>query len=78
MPEIPLMEDVELSLRLGNRGTRIYLWGGALVSNYKWQGGFFKRFSGVISLLLIFFSRRVRGKSNMEDLYARYYGKKDD
>ncbi len=76
MPKIPLMEDVEMSLRLGKYGKRTFLWGGADVANYKWQAGFFKRFSKVIYLMISFFSRKFTGKSDMNDLYCLYYEKK--
>jgi glycosyltransferase involved in cell wall biosynthesis len=73
VPRWSLMEDVELSLRLGRFGKRVFLWGGAVVSNYKWQDGFVKRFYKVIYLLTVFFIRKLRGRMDTEDLYDIYY-----
>ncbi|MFC1585567.1 glycosyltransferase [Fibrobacterota bacterium] len=74
VPEIPLMEDVELSLRLRNAGGHLYLWGTSIVSNYKWRKGFFRRFFMVIYLMTVFYLRKLLGKGGMEDLYKKYYG----
>ncbi len=48
VPEIPLMEDVELSIRLLGAGKTLFLWGGVVVDNYKWNSGTFIRFVKVI------------------------------
>jgi GT2 family glycosyltransferase len=67
------MEDVELSLRLGRLGRRIYLWGGAVVAGYKWEAGFAKRFFKVIYLLSVFFMRKIAKHMKTDDLYREYY-----
>jgi cellulose synthase/poly-beta-1,6-N-acetylglucosamine synthase-like glycosyltransferase len=73
IPRIPLMEDVELSLRLGRIGRRVYLWGGAVVAGYKWEAGFAKRFLKVIYLLSVFFMRKMTRQMKTDDLYKKYY-----
>lgn len=75
VPQIPLMEDVELSLRLGRLGRRVFLWGGAVVSNYKWDAGFAKQFFKVLFLCSVFFMRKICRVMKTEDLYNLYYGK---
>jgi len=74
VPPIPLMEDVELSIRLGKYGKRTFLWESAMVSNYKWKSGFFKRVNKVIYLLLSFFNQKIRGNLKTDKLYKSYYG----
>lgn len=73
VPNIPLMEDVELSLRMRQVGRTCYLWGGATVSGRKWCGNFPARFWQVIYLLTLFFARRLKGRLQAEDLYRIYY-----
>ncbi|MBF0432751.1 MAG: glycosyltransferase [Fibrobacteria bacterium] len=73
MPKIPLMEDVEMSWRMGKYGKRSFLWGGAEVSNYKWKRGASKRFTIVLYLMVVYFFRKFTGKKNAGDLYKLYY-----
>jgi len=73
VPEIPLMEDVELSIRLLGAGKTLFLWGGVVVDNYKWNSGTFKRFVKVIYLLILFMLRRFRSSVETKDLYQMYY-----
>jgi glycosyltransferase involved in cell wall biosynthesis len=75
VPEWPLMEDVELSIRLGRYGRRVYIRGGATVSSNKWREGFAKRFCKILYLLAVFFVRRLNGNVDTRDLYNLYYGK---
>ena len=75
VPQWPLMEDVELSIRLGKFGRRVYLWGSAMVSNYKWQAGFSRRFYKVLYLLSVFFIRKIYKNMDTSDLYNIYYRK---
>ncbi len=73
VPKIPLMEDVELSIRLIGAGKTVFLWGGVVVDNYKWNSGTFKRFIKVIYLLILFMMRRFRSSVETKDLYQMYY-----
>jgi hypothetical protein len=73
VPEIPLMEDVELSIRFLGTGKTVYLWGGVVVDNYKWNSGSFMRFVKVIYLLILFMLRRFRSSVETKDLYRMYY-----
>jgi len=73
VPEIPLMEDVELSIRLLGVGKTAFLWGGVVVDNYKWNSGTFMRFIKVIYLLILFMLRRFRSSVETKDLYQMYY-----
>jgi len=73
VPEIPLMEDVELSIRLLGAGKTVFLWGGVVVDNYKWNSGSFIRFIKVMYLLILFMLRRFRHSVETKDLYQMYY-----
>jgi len=73
VPEIPLMEDVELSIRLLGVGKTVFLWGGVMVDNYKWNSGSFMRFLKVMYLLILFMLRRFRRSVETKDLYQIYY-----
>jgi hypothetical protein len=73
VPEIPLMEDVELSIRLLGVGKTVFLWGGVVVDNYKWNSDTFRRFFKVIYLLILFMLRRFRSSVETKDLYQMYY-----
>jgi hypothetical protein len=78
VPEIPLMEDVELSIRFLGTGKTVYLWGGVVVDNYKWNSGSFMRFVKVIYLLILFMLRRFRSSVETKDLYQMYYKDADE
>ena len=69
VPEIPLMEDVELSIRFLGVGKTVFLWGGVVVDNYKWNSGSFMRFIKVMYLLILFMLRRFRRSVETKDLY---------
>jgi GT2 family glycosyltransferase len=77
-PALPLMEDVELSLRLSAVGRQGYLFGRSLVSTRRWQrsGG------GHALKVVILFSRylwqRLRGRVDAIAFFHSYYGKAQD
>jgi glycosyltransferase involved in cell wall biosynthesis len=75
-PNIPLMEDVELSLRLRRLGRRVYLFGGALASPRSWERGAGKRAVLVIGLVAEYLWKRLWGKPDALAMYRRYYGGK--
>ena len=74
-PSIPLMEDVEFSLRMHRLGRRIFLFGNALVSTRRWRSDGFKHSVLVIRLLVAYLWQRVWKKPDTLSLYRRYYGK---
>jgi hypothetical protein len=76
-PAQPLMEDVEVSLRLQTRGRIVYLgqeWG---VSAIKWQKAFSRRFTTIIRLVATYQLARLGGRKRSaacaERLYKEYY-----
>jgi hypothetical protein len=73
MPDWPLMEDVESSLRMTVMGQSVFLWGGATVANYKWDAGFGRRILLVLKLLFKYFTKKLKGSADMNDLYLSYY-----
>lgn len=74
-PSIPLMEDVEFSLRMHRMGRRIFLFGNAIVSARRWRSEGFKHSLLVIRLLAAYLWSRVWKKPDTLSLYNRYYGK---
>jgi GT2 family glycosyltransferase len=74
-PSIPLMEDVEFSLRMHRMGRQIFLFGSALVSSRRWRTEGFKHSVLVIRLLAGYLWQRVWRKPDTFSLYRRYYGK---
>ena len=77
-PDMALMEDVELSLRLRNVGDTISLGGGIVVSGRRWAGpGFGGKAAGVIRLFLAYLAGRRLGLADPTGwrYYKRYYGR---
>jgi len=77
-PDQMLMEDVELSLRLKEKGLLCYISKGVTVSERRWAKiGFFKNFWQVVSLCLTYLVLRRLGLGNgkRNDFYNRYYGR---
>ena len=77
-PDQMLMEDVELSLRLKEKGLLCYISKGVTVSARRWAKiGFFKNFSRVVTLCLTYLVLRRLGLGNAKrkDFYKRYYGR---
>ncbi len=72
-PNIPLMEDVEFSLRLGWAGRRAFLFGGALVSARRWEVSGAWRSVVCIRMTLTYLLRRLIGKPDLPGMYTRYY-----
>ena len=80
VPTQPLMEDVELSLRLHERGWFAYLGCEATVSAAKWaRGRSWRRFGQVLSLVARYRWARLRSRqaaaSLSHVLYREYYGR---
>ena len=76
-PSQPLMEDVEVSLRLATRGRIFYLGREWKVSAKKWSGNFPRRFALVIRLVASYQLARLRGPAQAaalsERMYREYY-----
>jgi hypothetical protein len=73
-PKLPLMEDVELSLRLRAAGPVLYLGGGLICSDRRWQKeNWFKCCATVIAMTAIYRFRRREAAQVVDALYRRYY-----
>ncbi len=73
-PDIPLMEDVELSAQLKKRGDLLFLGGGMLCSPRRWEKeNPLKRSAQVVSLVIRYKTSRLFGRCNAEKLYREYY-----
>ncbi|YCM42705.1 glycosyltransferase [Verrucomicrobiaceae bacterium 227] len=77
-PAQPLMEDVEVSWRLLEKGPITYLGQEWTVSSQKWRGRFVARFHQVIGLMIRYRLARRKGRETAEELsfslYREYYG----
>lgn len=73
IPTLPLMEDVELSLRLRRVGRVVFLWGDARVSARAWRVAAGWRTVRIILLVAEYLCRRLRGLPNTDAMYTRYY-----
>ena len=76
-PSQPLMEDVEVSWRLLERGNITYLGEEWIVSEQKWNGRFVARFRQVISLMISYRWARMKSVTHAAEfsksLYGEYY-----
>lgn len=76
-PAQPLMEDVEVSMRLAANGRILYLGREWNVSATKWYGNFPKRFAQVIRLVASYQLARLRSPAHAaavsERMYREYY-----
>ena len=72
-PSQPLMEDVELSLRLKKKGRLAYLFGSHRASDRKWRTAGFGRTWQILGLLLIYLWQRLLGRPDSVHIYRRYY-----
>ncbi|MBW1893324.1 MAG: glycosyltransferase [Deltaproteobacteria bacterium] len=74
-PDIPLMEDVEFSIRLHGMGRQIYLFEKIVVSSRRWQVVGYKNFFSVIWRVALYLILRIRKEPDTASLYRSYYGK---
>ncbi len=77
-PNQMLMEDVELSLRLKEKGHLCHISKGVIVSERRWAKiGFFKNFQQVVTLCLTYLVLRRLGLGNAKrkHFYNRYYAR---
>ena len=73
-PNLPLMEDVELSLRLRTAGPTLYLGDGLICSDRRWrEENWLKRFVTVMAITAIYRLRRREGAQIAHILYRHYY-----
>jgi hypothetical protein len=73
-PALPLMEDVELSLRLGGCGRQAYLFGRSIVSVRRWQRAGAGHAFTVIRLFSRYLWQRWRGRVDAAAFFHAYYG----
>jgi glycosyltransferase involved in cell wall biosynthesis len=73
-PPLPLMEDVELSLRLRAAGPTVYLGDGLVCSGRRWRReNWLKRCATVIAMTAMYLLQRRKGSDVAEDFYEKYY-----
>lgn len=73
-PALPLMEDVELSLRLRAAGPVLYLGGGVLCSARRWRREhWWRRVAQVLALTARYRWARWQGRDCTAELYREYY-----
>jgi rSAM/selenodomain-associated transferase 2 len=75
-PELMLMEDVELSMRLKEHGSLCFIPKGIVVSNRRWEKtGFWSNVMRVLWLCLNYLVQRRLGIGNAQgrEFYERYY-----
>jgi hypothetical protein len=78
-PGLPLMEDVELSLRLQRAGPVLFLTGGVDYSDRRFQREPLGRYLAVaIRLILAYQWARLGGRADTARFYERYYGRAVD
>lgn len=73
-PAIPLMEDIELSLRLATLGPLLFLRGTAQVSPRRWRTGALRRMFLVLRLAGEYLADRLTGTADPVRMYRDYYG----
>jgi len=76
-PQLPIMEDVEFSMRLKRRSRPIFLGGGLVVSSRGWRKrGNWRNAALVLRLCATYSWRRLLGRErpDVSDLYEAYYG----
>ena len=73
-PNLPLMEDVELSLHLRAAGPMLYLGGGLVCSGRRWRNvSWLDCCISVVAMTTIYLLRRREGARIADILYRRYY-----
>lgn len=77
-PNIPLMEDVELSMRLKNLGHQVFLFGTVQASTRRWQKKGFRNAIWVIRQVAGYIWERIWKDPDSVSLYREYYQIKGD
>ncbi len=75
-PDYPLMEDIELSLRMMKAGHVVLLDGGIQNAARQWQNGFLTRILLILRLVIVFRLSRLFNRDVTKKLYQRYYARK--
>ena len=76
-PAIKLMEDIELSLRMKEKGALLFIPRGVIASSRVWQrAGYGSNFRKVIYLTALYLIKRRFGRlsGDCDDFYRKYYG----
>jgi len=76
-PNIPLMEDVELCLRLNKLGRQVYLFGDVVISARDWLSAGRGRAFLILRLFFTYVIKRFFGRADSLEMYQRYYQSKD-
>ncbi len=76
VPDYPLMEDVELSLRMMQSGRVVLLGSGIKNSARQWKGSFIRRILLILKLIVVFRFSRFFNLDVTKKLYELYYAKK--
>ncbi len=71
---IPLMEDVELSIRMRSAGRTLFLFGGGRVSARRWKKKGAANSVDVILRVLHYLALRTKGTPDTSAMYRDYYG----
>jgi GT2 family glycosyltransferase len=74
-PDLPLMEDVELSLRMRRCGRQGYLFGRSSVSVRRWQQAGAGHIWTVVRLFSRYLWQRGRGRADAAAYFHSYYGR---
>jgi glycosyltransferase involved in cell wall biosynthesis len=74
-PALPLMEDVELGLRLQHLGLSTFLFGTCPVSPRQWQTAGLRQAIKVLRLCGLYLWQRAWRKPDTAAMYRRYYAK---
>ena len=72
-PDIPLMEDVEFSLRLPKAGRRVFLFGDAQVSLRRWEKKGISNFFMVLRFFMVYLLQRLFKMDDAAVMYKQYY-----
>jgi len=72
-PDIPLMEDVEFSLRLLKTGRIVFLFSNATISSRRWQKGDASNFFMVLRLFFTYLLQRIFKIPDTLRMYKDYY-----
>jgi GT2 family glycosyltransferase len=73
-PRLPLMEDIEFSLRVREAGPVLYLGGGLLPSDRRWRkDNWLIRCFTVSAMIAVYRLRRRHAAEFTKTLYRRYY-----
>ncbi len=75
-PDYPLMEDIELSLRMMQAGRVVLLGDGIQNSARQWKRDFIKRILLILKLVIVFRLSRLFNRDVTKKLYEMYYAKK--